>query len=40
MDTYVGDFDSAEVQIILEDTSNLSNHVHEKYITNELGFED
>lgn len=40
MDTYVGDFDSAEVQIILEDTSNLSNHVHEKYVTNELGFED
>ena len=40
MDTYVGDFDSAEVQIILEDTSNLSNHVQEKYITNELGFED
>lgn len=40
METYVDDYDSADVQIILEDTSNLSNHVHEKYITNELGFED
>lgn len=40
MDTYVDDYDSADVQIILEDTSNLSNHRHEKYVTNELGFED
>ena len=39
VDTYVNDYDEAEIELILEDKSNLSDHVHEKYVTNELGFE-
>jgi hypothetical protein len=39
VDTYVNDYDEAEIDFILEDKSNLSDHVHEKYVTNELGFE-
>lgn len=39
VDTYVNDYEEAEIELILEDKSNLSDHVHEKYVTNELGFE-
>lgn len=39
VDTYVNEYDEAEFELILEDKSNLSDHVHEKYVTNELGFE-
>ena len=39
VDTYVNDYDEAEIDFILEDKSNLSDHVNEKYVTNELGFE-
>lgn len=39
VDTYVNDYDEAEIDFILEDKSNLSDHVHEKYVTSELGFE-
>lgn len=39
VDTYVNDYDEAEIDFILEDKSNLSDHVNEKYVTDELGFE-
>ena len=39
VDAYVNEYDEAEFELILEDKSNLSDHVHEKYVTNELGFE-
>lgn len=38
VDTYVNDYDEAEIDFILEDKLK-SDYVHEKYVTNELGFE-